>query len=479
MRSEAEKQEEKFYNYDYETADDSSAEAVIQKELEEQDGHDIKYRSCSWQKTAGLLFSEYICLAILSFPWSYSVLGLIPGLILTVFVSLTTLYTGLIIGDYCARYPKLQNVCDIGQHLFWNNRWFYWLTAIAFILNNTLIAGLHCLVGAKYLNTVSNHGACTVAFSAITGVICLMFSLPRTFAHMSWIGIFAAATQFVAVLLCIIFSATQNHPEGFDPETLVKWHLWPVAGTTYTQGMSAFLNIVYTFVGQICYPSFIAEMKRPRDFKYAVISVTFAQVVVFSLAGAIIYVNIGNDYITAPSFGSIAGNNKIIAFSFAIPTIIFLGSLYSNVTSQWVFFHVFDEKSRHRYSHTAKGWGVWVGVNVATWILAFVVAEVIPFFSDLLSLMSSLFDCWFGFVFWGVAYIRLKQDKYRGQFNNFGEFWPRLTVKEKIEYLVNIILIIIGFYIFGPGTYASVNSIVLSYKSGIYGSAFSCANNGF
>lgn len=48
-------------------------------------------------QTAALLFSEYICLAIMSFPWTYSVLGLVPGLILTVFVACSVQYTSLII----------------------------------------------------------------------------------------------------------------------------------------------------------------------------------------------------------------------------------------------------------------------------------------------------------------------------------------------------------------------------------------------
>lgn len=48
-------------------------------------------------QTAALLFSEYICLAIMSFPWSYSILGLVPGLILTVVVAALVLYTSLIV----------------------------------------------------------------------------------------------------------------------------------------------------------------------------------------------------------------------------------------------------------------------------------------------------------------------------------------------------------------------------------------------
>ena len=48
-------------------------------------------------QTAALLFAEYICLAIMSFPYSYSVLGLVPGLILTVVVAALVLYTSLVV----------------------------------------------------------------------------------------------------------------------------------------------------------------------------------------------------------------------------------------------------------------------------------------------------------------------------------------------------------------------------------------------
>ena len=49
------------------------------------------------KKTAALLFAEYICLAIMSFPYSYSVLGLVPGLILTAVTASFVLYTSLVV----------------------------------------------------------------------------------------------------------------------------------------------------------------------------------------------------------------------------------------------------------------------------------------------------------------------------------------------------------------------------------------------
>lgn len=464
--------------------DDIAPEEFVEADALEEAAHQINYRNCSWEKTAGLLFSEYICLAIMSFPWSYSVLGLVPGLILTLFVALTVLYTGSIICDYCAAYPHVTNVCDIGQHLFWGYKWVWYATAVCFLLNNTLIQALHVLVGAKYFDTVAEgNTVCLIVFSVVTMIICFLISLPRTFSSMSSVAYFSAFTMFIAVILAMVFAAKQAHPAGYEAmnELPVKWHLWPQKGTTYVEGMSAFLNIVYTFVGQITYPSFISQMKRPKDFKKALYIVTLLEVLTFALAGCIIYVYVGNTYMTAPAFGSLSGNYKKIAFSFALPTIIFLGALYGNVSSQFVFLQIFDKNSTHRNSHTVTGWTTWILINLVTWILAFIIREVIPFFSDLLSLMSSLFDCWFGFVFWGVAYFKLR----RLDYSKLGQpdvtlmtIFKESTLAQKFAFLSNIFLIGMGIYILGPGLYASVDSIVLSYQSHLYGKPFTCASVG-
>jgi hypothetical protein len=90
----------------------------------------------------------------------------------------------------------------------------------------------------------------------------------------------------LAVLLAIIFAGIQGNPAGFIAGQAPIVTKWPLPGTTYVSGpsfhpkhlmecgvltrvhagMGAFLNITYTFVGQITLPSFIAEMKEPKDF---------------------------------------------------------------------------------------------------------------------------------------------------------------------------------------------------------------------
>ncbi|KAJ7796881.1 transmembrane amino acid transporter protein-domain-containing protein [Mycena olivaceomarginata] len=454
--------EPKTASFDEESSVDTLS---ISGQIAKESANEIQYRTCSWQKTAALLFSEYICLAILSFPWSYSVLGLVPGVIVTVAVAATVQYTSLIVWKFCLKHPEVRDVCDIGRILFGGSEWAYNFTAVMFILNNTFIQALHCLVGAKLLNTLSGSALCTVGFSAIAALLCFVVSLPRTLSQLSALGTFSAVTMGLAVLLAIIFAGIQSEPFGFvagEPPIVTAF---PVAGTTFVTGMSAFLNISYTLIGQITIPSFIAEMKEPRDFPKALWAVTICEVVVFTLCGAIMYHYVGNQYITAPAFGSLQPTYKKIAFSFAIPTIVYLGSLYSSVSARFIFFRLF-RNSKHKHSNTLIGWGAWAGIIAITWVAAFIIAEVIPFFSDMLSLMSSLFDGWFGFIYWGMAYLILYPGKTRWE----GPW-------RSIETLVNYFFIAFGAFQLVAGTYVSIQSIIDSYHASAVGSVFSCASN--
>ena len=331
-----------------------------------------------------------------------------------------------------------------------------------FLLNNTMIQGLHVLTGAKYLNTMTNGGMCTVGFSAIMAVICFICSLPRTFDTLSKLATLSAFFTFVSVLLAAIFAGIEEHPYHYnagvgklkgekffglvgEPTVLVV----AASGTTFVSGMSAFLNISYTFIGQITIPSFIAEMKNPNDFPKALWAVTIAEIILFSLVGSVVYAYTGTQYNTAPAFGSL-GNEmfKKVSFSFMIPTLIFLGVLYASVSARFIFFRIF-EGTRHKGNHTVVGWATWAGILAGTWIVAFVIAEVIPFFSDLLSLMSSLFDSFFGFIFWGVAYMRMRKADY-------GSGWiSRRGIRGIAGFALNVVIILIGVFMLTAGTYVS------------------------
>ena len=225
---------------------------------------------------------------------------------------------------------------------------------------------------------MTGHPICTVGFSAIMAVICWFCSLPRTFDTLSKLATISAFFTFISVLLAAIFAGIEDHPASYNPDPnfvdpKTKIHggapivlAIPAAETSFVNGLSAFLNISYTFIGQITLPSFIAEMKRPEDFPKALWAVTIAEIIVFSAVGAVVYAYTGTQYNTSPAFYSL-GNDlyKKVSFSFMIPTLIFLGVLYASVSARFLFFRIF-EGTRHKGSHTVVGWASWAGILAVT-----------------------------------------------------------------------------------------------------------------
>jgi len=427
----------------------------------------IKVKQLSWQEAAGLMCTEYIVIAILSFPSSYSALGMAGGVITTIIVGLTVLYTSHVLWRYCMAHPESTDIIDLSARLFppKYRKIVYPIVATAFLLNNLFIAGLHVLAGSVALNVLSDHAVCTVIFSVVMVVVMFFLSLARELNQVAIMGIVAASTMFIAFLLCLIFLGIEGHPAGWTPGASVTVRTWAAPGTTFVTGFNAFLNITYTFVGQILIPSYVDDMKKPEDFPKALYLVTFFELIVFTLGGAIGYHYIGDEAMTSPAYGSLRSKYAKIVAGFTLPTLLVVGILYSNVTSRFVFLRIFDVNSKHRLQHTVKGWSVWIAI-VLGWIVAFVIGEGIPFFNELLSLMSSIFDWWFGFVLEAIAFFRLYNQQERAS-----------SKLRKLETALNVVIFIAGLFILGGGAYSSISAIADSFAAGTVAGAFSCEDN--
>ena len=420
----------------------------------------VKYRTMEWWHAALVMIAETISLGILSLPSSMAGLGLVPGVILIIGLGAVSTYTGYVFWQFKMRFPHVHNIADVGEIFLGPiGRELGGLLQTIYLI---FIMGSHLLTWTIALNTITNHATCTIVFSVIGLLLQAVLTIPRTLKSVSYLSIFAFISIFAAVMVTMV-SVGVTRP---DPT------VYATVTTSFASAFSSVMNIIFAFGGHVAFFSFISELKDPRDFPKALWAVTIAEVIVFSLVGSIIYVYTGTEYNVAPAFGSLGNEVYLkVSFSFMIPTIIFLGVLYASVSARFLFFR-FYSGSRHMSSHTVAGWAGWAAILAVLWVFAFIIAEVIPFFSDLLSLMSSLFDSFFGFIFWGVAYLRMRRADYGAK------FYAVRGAVGWIGMIFNVFLIFVGFLFLGPGTYASVQSIVDGYKNDTFGGAFTCQSNG-
>lgn len=217
----------------------------------------------------------------------------------------------------------------------------WWAAFWGLALNNTFIMGLHSVAGSVALNTISGGAVCTQVFAVVITIFMFGGSLVRDMRHMSILGWIASTTMFMAIFLAMIcgssissglkirvkltttclVSGVQDHPPGYTggPITI---RAWAPPGTTFVQGFSAILNITYTYVGQIMIPSFISDMKHPEDFPKALYLCSALEIILFCFGGAIIYWQVGEEYMTSPAYGSLLPKYSKAIAGFVLPTII-------------------------------------------------------------------------------------------------------------------------------------------------------------
>jgi hypothetical protein len=196
------------------------------------------------------------------------------------------------------------------------------------------------------------------------------------------------------------------------------------------------------------------EMHTPTDYMKSIYASCFIQIGIYTLTGALCYAFIG-PAVQSPALLSAGPLISKIAFGVALPVIFISGSINSTVALRYLHGRMFKD-SILRYVNTPMGWVSWITLVTIFTIVAWVIAEAIPIFSDLLSLASALFVS--GFSFWipGVMWFALLCE---------GKWFSK---KNMFMSCGSILAFIIGIVTLGAGTYATIKDIVSSHYSQYY-----------
>jgi hypothetical protein len=107
--------------------------------------------------------------------------------ILIVGIAILTVYTGFVMGQFKQRYPHVHSIADGGEVLFgWLGRE---ILGTGLLLCLVFVMGGHILTFTVMMNTLTDHGTCSIVFGVVGLLISLILSLPRTFKRVSWLSV--------------------------------------------------------------------------------------------------------------------------------------------------------------------------------------------------------------------------------------------------------------------------------------------------
>ncbi|TKA48295.1 N amino acid transport system protein, partial [Friedmanniomyces simplex] len=376
--------------------EDSEKEGVD----EEYAGGDIregeeKYHRLGWKKLTVCLIVEAIALGSLSIPGAFAVLGMVPGVILCVGLGFVAIYTSYVVGQVRMRHPHVAHYADAVQ-LIWG-KFGYELAGAMFAIFLILITGSHVLTGTiAWIRIVDDTAICALVWGVISAIILFIVALPPTFAEFAILGYIDFVSIILAILITIIATGVKagQAPGGLSA---VDWSVWPPPSTTFYQAFLSTTNIIFAYSFAVCQYSFMAEMHTPKDYVKSIWALGLIEMLIYTLTGALVYAFVGSS-VQSPALLSAGPLVSRVAFGIALPVIFISGSINSTVVGRYILNRALP-RSEIRLIHTKAGWLTWLALIATITLVAWVIAEAIPFFSALLGIISSLFISGFTFYF--------------------------------------------------------------------------------
>lgn len=301
------------------------------------------------------------------------------------------------------------------------------------------------LTGTIALLNISSNGACSLVFGVVSAIILFLVATPPSFTEVAILGYIDFVSIMLAIGITIIATAvSSSHASG--GLAAVNWSAWPKAGISFADAFIAITNIVFAYSFSICQFSFMDEMHTPKDYVKSIWALGLVEIVIYTLTGALVFAFVGQD-VQAPALLSAGTTVSKVAFGIALPVIFISGSINGTVVARYLHGRMY-KNSVTRFINTRKGWTTWLLLLAAITVIAWVIAEAIPFFSDLLSIMSALFISGFTFYFPAMMWFKLIR---------VGKWYER---KNLLLSVVNGVVFVIGIVMLVAGTYSSVDDIV-------------------
>lgn len=384
-------------------------------------------------------------------------LGYVLGTITLIFIGVLTTYSNIIVSNYVQRHPEIDTVSDIGYSLF--GRVGKEIFEFAFTIYMVFIAASGLLAMSTALSQLSNDGACSVIFVSVMAIVVFLLASLHQARYISYLGWFGMGCIVVSVMIVTIAVSVTDRPAAAPPTGPYDLELSAGVPGSFVDVMSGISTIIFAYGGLPAFIPILKEMKKPTDFNKSLLVGQGITIVFYIIAALIVYTYCGQ-YIASPVLGSAGTLIKKISYGIALSGLLIGAVVVVHLLAKSLFTRVF-KRSIHLHRKTPQHYIYWVLTVASGVIVAYIIANCIPYFDLVISLVGALFMTFFVIVMPGLIF--LLKNGYQREDNG--------SMRYGFDFVTSVFMILFGVYVMVSGTYATC--VLLKQQ---YGDAtpFSC-----
>jgi len=412
--------------------------------------------------TAALLVADVVGAGILSMATAVARLGWLLGAILIVVLLVMNVHTSLLMWRVRMHFPAANTYSDLVRAAFQRASPVQQQAAVVvsasvqyfFIL---MMLALYTLSFGKALGMIFHDvHLCLVRWTLVGCALVLPFHLTtRTLGGwqlLIWINILTiVASAFVPIIQLATMGIEQSRPAGSVVQSVA-----PVTSESLLTGISTFS---FAFTSQFMVVEIISEMQQPALFykAYVWMSAPF-QCLAFLFVGIVGYYYVGS------SATGMIGDSVPFGISFRIIAACLLFHMLVTYmvkgTVMCRFMNSWFDTSFHEKNDFAT-WLVWACIVLSVLSLSFVVAQSVPFFTDLVDFLGAFTAPVCCYIMPILVFLRWYQD--------FGQKDFQISI---IEWCVLVSELCLSVILMVMGTFYTVNHITHHWET--YGYPFAC-----
>ncbi|MCO5549815.1 hypothetical protein L7F22_003289 [Adiantum nelumboides] len=433
----------------------------------------ILIRDLEWYQAAILVAKLQFGLAVLGIPSTFHALGIVPGSLILIILTLITTYAGVLVTQIREIHPEIHNVQDVGELIIGKSG--ARVIGMIYFLFAVLVVSAGLLTTSIALNALTDHATCTMVFVGLAALMACLIGAPlRDLHRVSWLGWLGMACVLTSVWVLVICLAVRGHPyvehDHYDFLAPIERPIW--GNGNFAACMVSINMQLVSVMGNVSFYSVSAEMRQPSKFtKAVVVGQTFNLVMYLTLGLVVLY--IAGQYITSPALGLAGPVVEKICFGIALPGLLVSTILWANVAAKYAFNRLAHVSFKVREADNLVQWCVWTTTFGSVIVLGFLFAGSIPMFDQLMGLTGASAGPLFVLIITGLTQIYIlrytklaKEEMSRKDQMNF---WA--------TYTVSVLFIIFGVFLTVAGIYGSIYSINHAYNSDQIGGPFSCVDN--
>ncbi|WOO81568.1 N amino acid transport system protein [Vanrija pseudolonga] len=345
------------------------------------------YRSVTTFGAFALITKANIGLGVLSIPFVFQVLGIVPGIIVILVLHCMFAYSAAAIGPFKANHPEVYGVAEAGFVV--GGRWAKEVLYVFFYMLMVIAASGAMVSLSAALNAMSSHGACTAVFIAVVAAAGALLGAIPTLSRITWLGWAGIASLMAALLTLTISVGLQGRPAD-APRPPAPWtkEFKIVGRPTFEEAMAAISTVLFAYSATPTYFNIAAEMRDPRGYNRAMLTSISLITLVYLVLGSVVYAFCGQ-YVSTPALGSAGPLMKKVCYGLAVPALLASLTIVTHLGAKHIFVRVLH--GTHDLTHpTAKHWIVWLSTVLGTTLVAYVFASAIPNFGSIIGFFGAI-----------------------------------------------------------------------------------------